>query len=73
MLNSWRVGRCAARIIAWLDQPASSCPECRITLPSSARAHVEGRDDALVEVLPLLTMAGDWLACLPLRPGFLTA
>ena len=27
---------------------------------SSARAHVEGKDDALVEVRPLLDRCGDW-------------
>ena len=31
---------------------------------SSARAHLSGRDDALVKVAPLLRMAGDWEAFL---------
>jgi len=36
---------------------------------SSARAHVEGRDDTLVEVSPLLTMAGDWRRLLCSKVG----
>ena len=31
---------------------------------SSARAHLSGRDDALVKVAPLLRMAADWKAFL---------
>ena len=27
---------------------------------SSARAHMEGKDDILVKVMPLLKIAGDW-------------
>jgi putative transposase len=36
---------------------------------SSARAHVDGRDDILVEVSPLLTMAGDWRRLLCSKVG----
>src|SRR3989304_6235437 len=31
---------------------------------SSARAHLAGRDDGLVETAPLLGLVGDWKACL---------
>jgi len=31
---------------------------------SSARAHLQGRDDGLVKVAPLLAMIGDWKAFL---------
>ena len=35
---------------------------------SSARAHVRGRDDALVRVAPMLDLAGDWASYLALDP-----
>ena len=36
---------------------------------SSARAHVEGRDDALVRVKPLVAVAGDWREFLAMAGG----
>ena len=35
---------------------------------SSARAHLEGRDDTLVEVAPLMRMIGDWKGYLMQKP-----
>ena len=54
----------AARYVELNPVRAGLAKRARSWRWSSARAHLEGRDDGLVQVAPLLARAADWRACL---------
>ena len=54
----------AARYVEWNPVRAGFVAAAADWPWSSARPHLQGRDDRLVKVAPLLAMAGDWNALL---------